>query len=80
MKKITALKVYCNLKRLAMIKNDYASWAKNRSSRNIVNVALRNAESAFYASQIENVTGNPKKAWKTVNDILGRKERADDVK
>ena len=38
------------------------------------------AESAFSASQIENVTENPKKAWKTVNDILGRKERADDVK
>ena len=24
-------------------------------------------------------TGNPNKAWKTVNDILGRKQRADDV-
>ena len=34
----------------------------------------------FYASQIENVTGNPKKAWKTVNDILGRKQRTDDVR
>ena len=45
-----------------------------------VNVALRKAKSAFYASQIENVTGNPKKAWKTVNDILGRKQRADDVR
>ena len=80
MKKITDLRVYCNLKRLAMIKNDDVSWAKYRSSRNIVNVALRKAESAFYASQIEHVTGNPKKAWKTVNDILGCKERADDVK
>ena len=45
-----------------------------------VNVALRKAKSAFYASQIENVTGNPKKASKTVNDILGRKQRADDVR
>ena len=26
------------------------------------------------------LTGNPKKAWKTVNDILGRKQRADDVR
>ena len=56
------------------------SWAKYRSSRNIVNVALHKAKSAFYASQIENVTGNHKKAWKTVNDILGRKQRADDVR
>ena len=46
----------------------------------IVNVALRKAKSAFYASQIENVTGNPKKAWKTVNDILGRKQRTDGVR
>ena len=67
------------LKRLAIIKNKDVSWEKYRSSRNIVNVALRKAKSAFYASQIENVTGNPKKAWKTVNDILGRKQRADDV-
>ena len=59
------------LKRLAMIKKDDVSWAKYRSSRNIVNVALRKAKSAFYASQIENVTGNPKKAWKTVNLALG---------
>ena len=68
------------LKRLAMIKKDDVSWAKYRSSRNIVNVALRKAKSAFYASQIENVTANPKKAWKTVNDILGRKQRTDDVR
>ena len=40
------------LKRLAMIKKDDVSWAKYRSSRNIVNVALRKAKSAFYASQI----------------------------
>ena len=34
---------------------------------------------AEYRMQIENVTGNPKKAWKTVNEILGRKQRVDDV-
>ena len=68
------------LKRLAIIKKGDVSWAKYRSSRNIVNVALRKAKSAFYASQIENVTGNPKKACKTVNDILGRKQRTDDVR
>ena len=61
-------------------KNDDVSWKKYRSSRNVINIALRKAKSAFYASQIENVTGNLKKAWKTVNDILGRKQRADDVK
>ena len=54
-----------------MIKKDDVSWAKYRSSRNIVNVALRKAKSAFYASQIENVT---------INDILGRKQRSDDVR
>ena len=30
--------------------------------------------------KIDNVTGNPKKAWKTGYDILGRKQRADDIK
>ena len=69
-----------SLKRLAMIKTDDVSWAKYTSSRNRVNVALRKAKGAFYASQTENVTGNPMKAWKTVNDIVGRKQRADDVR
>ena len=53
-----------HLKRLAIINNDDVSWGKCKSSRNVVNVALRKVKSAFYASQIENVIGNPRKAWK----------------
>ena len=53
-----------HLKRLAIINNDDVSWGKCKSSRNEVNVALRKVKSAFYASQIENVIGNPRKAWK----------------
>ena len=53
-----------HLKRLAIINNDDVSWGKCKSSRNEVNVALRKVKSAFYASQFENVTGNPRKAWK----------------
>ena len=52
------------LRRLAKINNDDVSWGKCKSSRNEVNVKLCKVKSAFYASQIENVTDNPRKAWK----------------
>ena len=52
------------LKRLAIINNDDVSWGKCKSSRNEVNIALRKDKRAFYASQIENVIGNPRNAWK----------------
>ena len=66
------------LRRLAKINNDDVSWGKCKSSRNEVNVALRKVKSAFYASQIDNVTDNPRKAWKPLI-IFSRKQRADDV-
>ena len=52
------------LKRLAIINNDDVSWGKCKSFRNEVNIALRKVKRAFYASQIENVVGNPRSAWK----------------
>ena len=66
------------LKRLAIINNDDVSWGKCKSFRNEVNIALRKVKRAFHASQIENVIGNPRSAWK-LNNILERKQSADDV-
>ena len=41
-------------------------------SRNKVNVALRSAKSAYYRSKIASLNNNPKRAWKTINNLLGR--------
>ena len=63
------------LKRVAIIKDDESHWKKYKSSRNAVNIAIRRAKSDYYATQIRNESGDPKRAWKTVNDILGRKQQ-----
>ena len=41
-------------------------------SRNKVNVALRRAKSAYYPSKIASQNNNPKRAWKTINNLLDR--------
>ena len=46
-----------------------------RSSRNAANIALRNAKKEYYATKFLNSKTNPKHAWKTVNDILGRSQK-----
>ena len=47
-------------------------WDHYKMSRNKVNVALRRAKSAYYRSKIASQNNNPKRAWKTINNLLGR--------
>ena len=43
-----------------------------KSSRNSANIALRQAKSEYYTTKLQNSKTNPKHAWQTINDILGR--------
>ena len=47
-------------------------WDHYKMSRNKVNVALRRAKTAYYCSKIARQNNNPKRAWKTINNLLGR--------
>ena len=38
-----------------------------------MNIELKNAKKEYYSTRIADEGTNPKKAWKTVNDLLGRK-------
>ena len=40
-----------------------------------MNIELRNAKKEYYSTRIADEGTNPKKAWKTVNDLLGRKNK-----
>ena len=60
------------LKRKAMLTKLDIDWDHYKMSRKKVNVALRRAKSAYYRSKIASQNNNPKRAWKTINNLLGR--------
>ena len=59
-------------KRRAMITKLNADWDEYKASRNKVNIALRQAKADYYRNKIATQNNNPKEAWKTINNILGR--------
>ncbi|CAB4007916.1 Hypothetical predicted protein [Paramuricea clavata] len=50
-------------------------WRLYKSSRNVANTALRSAKRDYYANKFTNNKQNPKYAWRTINDILGRNRK-----
>ena len=59
-------------KRKAMVTKHSADWDVYKTSRNRVNIALRHAKAEYYRTKIAHQKNNPKEAWKTINDLLGR--------
>ena len=60
------------LKRKAIKTNEQSDWNKYKSSRNTANIALRQAKREYYSTKFQNPKTNPKHAWQTINNILGR--------
>ena len=46
----------------------------------LYNSALRFAKKYYYAKKISNNNRNPKASWKTINDILGRGKKQNEIK
>ena len=46
-----------------------------KSSRNAANIALRHSKQEYYTKKFSNNKQNPKKAWRTINDVLGRNRK-----
>ena len=40
-----------------------------------MNIELKNAKKEYYSTRIADEGTNPKKAWKTINNVLGRKNK-----
>ena len=60
------------LKRKAIVTNQDEDWQNYKSFRNKVNIALWLAKTNYYRDKIALQKDNPKDAWKTINNLLGR--------
>ena len=67
------------LKFLAVKYNSENYWTAYKTSRNHITSTLREAKTAYYKAQFESVKHDPKKAWKTVNKILNRKQECREI-
>ena len=63
------------LKRIAIVTSEEYAWSAYKSLKNLVNIALRKAKREYYKTQIENQSKDLKRAWRIVNNILGRKQK-----
>ena len=63
------------MKRKAIKTNKEEDWLLFKSSRNAANIALRHSKKEYYTKKFSNNKQNPKKAWRTVNDALGRNRK-----
>ena len=63
-----------NFKRKAILTNHENDWLDFKTTRNKVNIKLRNAKKD-YSSKIAGQKLNPKKAWKSINNLLGRQNK-----
>ena len=60
------------LKRTGIITKTTADWQKYKLARNKVNMSMRQAEVSFYRDTIADQKNDPKGAWKTMNNLLGK--------
>ena len=60
------------LKREAIVTNQDEDWQNYKSFRNKENIAMRQAKTNYYRDKIALKMDNPKDAWKTINNLLGR--------
>ena len=64
-----------NFKRKAILTNNENDWLIFKTTRNKVNIELRNVKKDYYSSKIADQKFNPKKAWKSINSLLGRQNK-----
>ena len=50
-------------------------WLSYKTSKNDVNIKLRNAKRKYYSTKIAGQKFDPKKAWININSILGRQKK-----
>ena len=63
------------LKRKAIIIKLETDWSNYKKVRNQVNIELRNAKKNYYSSKLADQKSNPKKAWKSINNLLGKQNK-----
>ena len=62
-------------KRKAILTNNENDWLNFKTTTNKVNIKLRNAKKDYYSSKIAGQKSNPKKAWKSINNLFSRQNK-----
>ena len=60
-------------KRRAVKTSTKKDWIIYRSKRNEVNSEIKRVKNDYYQKSISSEIGNPKKTWKALNDLIGKK-------
>ena len=63
------------LKRKVIITKLITDWLNYKKIRNQVNIELRNAKATYYSTKIAGQKCNPKKAWQSINNLLGKQNK-----
>ncbi len=63
------------LKREAILTGLENDWLNYKTIRNKVDIELRNAKKEYYSSTIAGQKFDPKRAWKSINNLLGRQNK-----
>ena len=65
-----------SLKRKAVITNVENDWQNYKIARNKVNIELRKTKRDYFSNKIAGQKCNPREAWKTINSLMGRKNKS----
>ena len=63
------------LKRKAILTNLKNDWSNYKTSRNEVNTKLKDAKRNYYSTTTAGQKFNPKRAWKSINSLLGKQKK-----
>ena len=55
-----------------MVTGSLAACDEYKTTRNKINISLRQTKADYFRTKIPNQNNNPKQAWKTINSLLGR--------
>ena len=61
------------------IRNPLIYGIEYRARKNLLTTLLNNARNQYYENLLKNAEGNSKETWKTINKILGRDHRANNI-
>jgi hypothetical protein len=67
------------LKKLAVVSKNPADWKKFKDARNMCNDKIRQAKTDYYHQYFKTNSGNPKEIWKSINELMPRNAKSDEI-
>ena len=77
---ISLIRTRDSLKRKAVINNTLNDWSEYKNARNKTNNKIKQAKTDYFSKSCTEFKDNPRKLWKTINEITSRKAKNNHVK